>query len=261
MRNALALAAVVLAIAASCSRPDPKMQPDPDKGYVLQTTGAVIGRDDPQRNEPDPTLGEVATRLAGQICERETRCHGNAVAPERCMRTFTNLAALEVAKWPCSPAATRSRAKECTAALNAEPCELDISTKPELCPPSDACPDPNARLIPPGAVIAKVFEAREAVREGVAPFDYEAAVASLAAIDLRPCLRAEGPNGTAHITVTFAPDGGVLTSALDAGPPERNGVDLTGTPRGQCIVERFRAARVPLFQGQPETIGVSIPIQ
>jgi hypothetical protein len=260
MRNALAVAGVLLAITASCSRPTPKMQPDPDKGYMLQTTGAVVGRDDPNRNEPDPTLGEVATRLAGQICERETRCHGDAVPIDRCMRTFTQLTALEVAKWPCSPAATRSRAKECLASLNAEPCEMDITTKPELCPVSDACPDPNAGLISPGAVTAKVLEAREAAGTRTASFDYEAAVRALAAVDLRPCLDKEGPKGTAHVVVSFAPDGGVLNSTLDKGPAG-SGADLWGTPRGECLLERFRSARVPLFDGPPQEIGVAIPLE
>jgi len=259
MRNALALAGVVLAVGAACAQSSTRMQPEPGRGYTLQTTGAAIGRDDVTRNEPDPTLGEVAMRLASQICEREARCHGSAVVPlEQCMRVFTRLTAVEVVSWSCSPAATRSRAKECTASLNAEPCELDISTKPGLCPPSDACPDTTAKLASPGAEVAK---ARRSPGYGARPaFDYEAAVTVLGAIDLKPCLDAEGPSGTAHIIVTFAPDGGVLTSSLDHGP-DGSAVDLDGTPRGQCVVEKFRKARVPTFDGDPQDVGVSIPFE
>jgi hypothetical protein len=255
MRNVLALAAVVLAITTACSRPNPRMQPDPGEGYVLETTGAAIGRDDLQRIEPDATVGEVATRLASQICEREARCHGSAPTPERCLNAYVPLTTLEVVTWQCSPAALRSRAKACIAALNAEPCEMDLATKPELCPTSEACPDVNASLVSPGAELA---EARLAAGRSEPPsFDREAAGAALTAADVEPCRDAAGPTGTAHVSVTFAPDGGVLIAKLDRGP-SGSAVDLTGTPKGQCIVERLRKVRVPLFEGDPKTIGLSV---
>jgi hypothetical protein len=184
------------------------------------------------------------------------------------MRVFTQLAVLEVVTWPCSPAATRSRAKECLAALNAEPCQMDLATKPALCPPSPACPDAQANLVPSGAVLAQGWR-------GAAPrsLDYDAAIAALDAISLKPCVAkaidegiAEGqqpdqpelrerPRIKAHIIVTFAPDGGVLTSMLDRGP-DGSAVDLSGTAAGECIVERFRKARVPTFDGDPWNVGV-----
>src|SRR4051794_35570788 len=46
-------------------------------------------------------------------------------------------------------------------------------------------------------------------------FDPGLAAASLSAVDVNGCRDASGPVGTSHITVTFAPDGGVLTSELD----------------------------------------------
>jgi len=262
-----AVAVVALVTVASCA-PAPK-QPDPGQGYTLETTGAVVGRDVPrQRNEPDATIGEVAARLAGQICEREARCRGGSLS-DQCMRTFRRIVALEVVTWPCSPAATRSRAKECVAALNAEPCEMDFATKPALCPPSPACPDAQANLIPSGAMLAQDW------RTAGAPSFERAAVAALDVIDVRPCIAKavdEGiaeaqqreepelrvrPPTTAHISVTFAPDGGVLTSELDRGL-DGSAVDLDGTATGECIIERFRTARVPQFAGAPRSIGVSI---
>lgn len=276
MRNALALSCSALALLAACARnynPDPGMQPDPGKGYVLETTGATVGRDDPSRtNEPDSTLGDVATRLAGQICEREARCHAGAANTEMCMRVYLGLTALEVATWPCSPAATRARAKECIAALSAEPCEMDMATKPELCVASASCPDPSAPLIPPGAAMAAVAEA-EAEREAeaatssrtpspsprVRAFDRIAATEALEAVDLSACSDASGPTGPGHITVTFAPDGGVLDSQLDTGRDD-SASPLAGTPRGQCIIEQFRAARIPTFDGAPVKVGKSFTI-
>lgn len=260
MRNTLALTCSALALLAACARnynPDPGMQPDPGKGYVLETTGAVIGSDDPMRaNEPDSTLGDVATRLAGQICDRETRCHADAADTDACMRVYLGLAALEVATWPCSPAATRARAKDCIASLNAEPCEMDVSTKPELCVASASCPEPDTALIPPGAVLAS---AAIPSQPRVRAFDRTAAAAVLEQVDLSPCRDASGPTGTGHITVTFAPDGAVLDSELDTGT-SGTAIELWGTPRGQCVVEQFRAARIPTFDGPPVSAGKSFTV-
>jgi hypothetical protein len=164
MRNALTFAGVVLAITASCSRPEPKMQPDPGEGYMLETTGAFVGRDDPWREQqPEEAVSEAGTRLASQICEREARCHGSAMPYEECMREFSKVAAIEIEAWSCSPAARRARVKECIASLNAEPCEMNISTKPELCPPSDACPDATAGMVSPGAAAAKTVDRKSVV--------------------------------------------------------------------------------------------------
>jgi len=272
-----ALVVVALVGIAACGR-GPK-QPDPNEGYTLETTGAAVGLDVPhQRSEPDATVGEVATRLASQICEREARCHGGAVS-DQCMSVFSQVAALEVVTWPCSPAAIRSRAKECLASLNAEPCEMNLATKPALCLPSPACPESRATLIPPGAVLAQEWPSTAAPT-----FDRAAAIAALDAVDLRPCISkateegvirgqrpdefappepkqlADGAKTTAHISVTFAPDGAVLTSQLDRGP-DGSAVNLWGTSAGQCLVEQFRGARVPLFQGEPQRVGVSIRLE
>lgn len=254
MRNALALAGVALAITTACSHTDTKMQPDPGRGYTLETTGAVIGRDDPQRNEPDPTVGEVAIRLAGQICEREARCHGSAAPAEQCMRAYGSLTALEVATWGCSAAATRSRAKECIAALNAEPCEMDMSTKPELCPPSDACPETTANLISPGAALAQTGPAMRDLR--ASGFDSAAAAKALASIDLSTCRDPLGSKGRGHVLVTFAPDGSVANAEVDQGA---SGAPLTaGSPLADCVLAKVRAVRIPAFTGAPVKVGKSI---
>jgi hypothetical protein len=256
MRNALVLGAVVLAGVVSCSRRDAKMQPNPGQGYALETTGAVIERADPRKDQDDTTIGEVARRLAGQICERALRCHGSTADSDAdmtsCMRVYGSLSVLEVASWQCSPAASRSRAKDCIASLNAEPCEMDMGTKPNLCPTSAACPDETTGLTSPGGAAAR----SSARASGVASFDRQAAAEAMAAVDTTECQNEEGPVGPSHITVTFAPDGGVLTSALDSGGTV---VDLNGTAKGQCIVEKFRTARVPLFEGPPVMVGIEIP--
>jgi hypothetical protein len=275
--RSIALVVVALLGIAACGR-GPK-QPDPNEGYTLETTGAAIGVDVPQqRAEPDATVGEVATRLASQICEREARCHGGGPVSDQCMSVFSHLAALEVVTWPCSPAAIRSRAKECLASLNAEPCEMNLATKPALCLPSPACPEPSASLVPTGAVLAQQWPST-----GAPTFDRGAAISALDAIDVRPCIAKATEEGvvssqppdqtgepelkvsrpartTAHISVTFAPDGSVLTSRLDRGP-DGSAVNLWGTAAGQCMVEQFRGARVPLFQGEPQRVGVSIRLE
>ncbi|MDB5219915.1 MAG: hypothetical protein JWO86_7842 [Myxococcaceae bacterium] len=155
---ALAGAALAVAVASGCSRSyQTGMQPNPGEGYVVETTGATVSRDDPANtNEPELGLEEAANRLAGQICAREVRCEGQREpsSMEQCMSGWRDRARKELASWRCSPAGSRARSKECVASLRTEPCGVDISKRRALCEWTAACPDPDARLVAPGAVLA-----------------------------------------------------------------------------------------------------------
>ncbi|MBS2017296.1 MAG: zinc-ribbon domain-containing protein [Deltaproteobacteria bacterium] len=86
-----------------------------------------------------------------------------------------------------------------------------------------------------------------------APFDRGAAAASLGAINVQSCKKPDGPTGTGHVKVTFAPNGSVSSAVVDGGP-------FPGTPVGGCIAGKFRSAHVPPFSGAPVGVGKSFTI-
>jgi hypothetical protein len=125
----------------ACAR-QADLQSEPGRGYVLETTGAELGRDDPARNDPTelPPLA-LAPTVAGRICDREIRCHDDPSRASPCMHAYLRRATAEIGSWQCSPAAARARIKACLAAIDVEPCELDRSTRPLLCATNAACPE------------------------------------------------------------------------------------------------------------------------
>ncbi len=76
-------------------------------------------------------------------------------------------------------------------------------------------------------------------------FDREAVATALKGVRLAGC--ADAP-GRGHVKLVIAPSGVVTDAKIDRG-------SYTGTPEGQCIEGRFRAARMPTFTGVPRTIG------
>lgn len=74
-------------------------------------------------------------------------------------------------------------------------------------------------------------------------FDRGAAVAALglASSAASTCVAARTRSRTALVQVTFSPNGEV--SSVKVEPP------FEGTPEGRCIADKFRAARVPPFDG------------
>lgn len=86
-----------------------------------------------------------------------------------------------------------------------------------------------------------------------APFDRGAASASLGSVNVQSCKKPDGPTGTGHVTVTFAPDGSVQSAVVDGGP-------YPGTAVGGCIAGKYRGARVPAFSGAPVRVGKTFAI-
>jgi hypothetical protein len=87
-------------------------------------------------------------------------------------------------------------------------------------------------------------------------FDRNGAQASLRNVvnsAQRLCGRPEGPFGTDHLTVTFAPDGSVRNAVLD-------GSALRGSLIAGCILGRVRATRVPPFAGADVSVGTSVHV-
>ena len=86
-----------------------------------------------------------------------------------------------------------------------------------------------------------------------AQFDRGAAAASLGAVNVGACKKGDGPTGSGHVSVTFAPTGSVVSAVVD-GPP------FAGTPVGGCVAGKFRGARVPAFGGGNVKVGKSFSI-
>jgi hypothetical protein len=160
MRHALALACAALAVTLSCARNRPDTA-TASPGAPVRTTAGTVRADAGAADEPDITLDDAATRLASQFCAREVICHGTHEVVEPCMAKHLPRARVELAHWQCSPAAVRSRLKECLATIRDEPCGSSLAARPRYCEPNEKCPDPDAMLIPPGAAEAVLHEVRE----------------------------------------------------------------------------------------------------
>jgi hypothetical protein len=150
-----ALAVTILCGACAQNSRHGKMQPDPNEGYTLQTTGAEVGRDDPfVANEPPTTVAQASARLAGQICAREVRCHADAARAGDCMHRYLDRVHSELGNWNCSPAGWRARAKDCLATVGSEPCGVDLASQRSICGGNPDCPAAPGTLIAPGAAQA-----------------------------------------------------------------------------------------------------------
>src|SRR5436190_2103270 len=60
-----------------------------------------------------------------------------------------------------------------------------------------------------------------------APFDRGAAQGALGGVNVQSCKKADGPTGSGHVKITFAPNGSVSSAVVDSGP-------FPGTPVGGC---------------------------
>ncbi|HEY2515398.1 MAG TPA: hypothetical protein VGI39_31235 [Polyangiaceae bacterium] len=131
------------------------------------------------------------------------------------------------------------------ARLVGSPAEITLAdprTPPEVAPPEPrgdepALRDPEFHFIPTPPT----------------NFDREAAAKALAQVSVEGCRQAGDPQGEAHVKVTFAPDGHVISSVVDQPPFAR-------TATGRCVAERFQALRLPSFGGAAVSIGKSVEI-
>lgn len=84
--------------------------------------------------------------------------------------------------------------------------------------------------------------------------DRAAAAAALGGIEGSACSEAAGPRGKIHVSVVFAPDGNVTEAKFDHGQTDAP-TTIAGTPRGECLLARFRDLHVPAFHGAPTKVG------
>jgi hypothetical protein len=96
--------------------------------------------------------------------------------------------------------------------------------------------------------------AAQAPQASSAPFDRGAAAAALGAVSVSGCKKSDGPTGSGHIRVTFAPSGSVQSAVVDQPP-------FAGTPVGGCVMGKFRSAHIPAFAGAPVSVGKSFIVE
>ncbi len=86
-------------------------------------------------------------------------------------------------------------------------------------------------------------------------FDVAAAKAALsaAAANAGACGQPGGPKGPGKVQLTFAPSGRVTTANVIEGP-------FGGTAVGGCVSSTFKRARVPAFDGAPQTVTKAFKI-
>ena len=99
-------------------------------------------------------------------------------------------------------------------------------------------------------------------------FDRGAASAALGSIGPTVCTGVEGPLGRYHVKTTFAPDGTVKEVVFDekgyhagTGAPETVSTAVAATPRGECVLGKFRELRIPPFSGGPVSVGKMLSLQ
>lgn len=80
-------------------------------------------------------------------------------------------------------------------------------------------------------------------------------------VDLKGCRDKDGPKGKFHVKTTFAPDGKAKAAAFDsAGHQGEVSTAIAGTPRGDCVLEKFRALEVQPFDPPDVAVGRMITL-
>ncbi len=85
-------------------------------------------------------------------------------------------------------------------------------------------------------------------------FNREAVTHALETVNVGDCVDASHRPGSGHVMLVLAPSGFVVSAKVDRG-------DYRVTSEGRCIETRFRAARVPPWEGhQSRVVGKSFDV-
>ena len=104
------------------------------------------------------------------------------------------------------------------------------------------------------AVHDETIELNSSPSSSPSAFDTAGAEKALGAIRIDDCVDASHRPGSGHLSFLIASNGFVVSTRIDRG-------DYRTTSEGRCIENRFRAARVPSFEGDPRTVGMAFTIR
>lgn len=128
---------------------------------------------------------------------------------------------------------------------------------PELAPSPSACRCLEAELgqtrvvkgnFPEGVEMRQRLAFARPGQSSLPAFGRGEAAAGLGAVDTRACKAPNGPTGTGHVTVTFAPSGKVILAQVDGGPLLHRAIET-------CVTDAFEKVTIPPFSGQPVKVG------
>ncbi len=133
----------------------------------------------------------------------------------------------------------------------APPREADGGDDGDPAPLAEATP---GVLGPPPASSSVSVPFDAAAPPGTQPVDRAAISYAFSRVHPGTCAEPGGPGGPGHVTIGFDPSGFVTSVVLDGGP-------FPGTSVGQCLVDRFRAMRIPPFDpAHPLRVGKSFTV-
>src|SRR5688572_12419685 len=117
---------------------------------------------------------------------------------------------------------------------------------------SSEAPPPTAPTAPTTTAAAPAAPSAPAPQPatGDEEFSREAAVATIAAVDLQKCKATNAEKGEGHVTITFQSNGSATKVVIDKGP-------WVGTPVAKCLAAQFKKqVKVPAFKaGGSVTVG------
>ena len=113
---------------------------------------------------------------------------------------------------------------------------------------SSSQPAPTAPSTTAAAPAAPAAPAPEPAT-GEEEFSREAAVATIASVDLQKCRATNAEKGEGHVTIVFQSNGSATKAVIDKGP-------WLGTPVAKCLAAQFKKqVKVPAFKGSTVTVG------
>lgn len=128
---------------------------------------------------------------------------------------------------------------------------------PELAPSPAACRCLEAELaqtrvvkghFPEGVELRQRMAFARPGPSSLPTFDRGGAAAGLGGVDTAVCKTSNGPTGTGHVTVTFAPSGKVILAQVDDGPLIHSAIE-------GCITDAFENVSIAAFSGTPVKVG------
>jgi predicted Zn finger-like uncharacterized protein len=217
---------------------------------IVAAVGATMVMMKGKGSDADTAASAAATTAAPSVTTATTAAVG-ATATTAGATAAATAAATDTAATAAPAAAATDTAAAPTATV-APAAPQTATAAPVAAAPVAAAPRPQAAAAAPAA--PKPVAAAPAA-ENDQPFNMGEAKSKLAAAATaaQSCKKGDGPVGTGHIVIVFAPSGGAQTATIN-GPP------FDGTPTGACVAARFRGVHVPPFSGSPFSVSKSFTI-